>query len=133
MPFCWKCAQSASLASCSVLGQAICSLFGNSSSDHAPCHCQKQSLPEFIVAAIQIVSGIRPTLQQGWQATNQYTSGAQAQASDFYAKSRDYTSKTWSTYQPHVNRLSSDWKVCGFQILLVIWLMCERASAAMYI
>ncbi|KAK9826293.1 hypothetical protein WJX74_006225 [Apatococcus lobatus] len=58
----------------------------------------------------RMVAGIRPTLQQGWQATNQYTSGAQAQASDFYAKSRDYTSKTWNTYQPHVNRLSSDWK-----------------------
>lgn len=80
---------------------------------------------------MQIVSGIKPTLQQGWQATNQYTSGAQAQASDFYAKSRDYTSKTWSTYQPHVNRLSSDWKVRASDDA-GHGLFCERASAAMY-
>lgn len=59
----------------------------------------------------QIAANVRPTLQQGWEATNSYTSGAQASASDFYAKSRDYTSKTWSAYEPHVSRFSSDWKV----------------------
>ncbi|KAK9846741.1 hypothetical protein WJX84_012208 [Apatococcus fuscideae] len=58
----------------------------------------------------KVISSIRPSLQQGWQATNKYTSGGQAQASDFYAKSKQYGSKTWSTYQPHVTRMSSEWK-----------------------
>ena len=60
---------------------------------------------------VQIAANIRPTLQSMGQTTSKYTSGAQASASDFYAKSRDYTSKSWSAYEPHISRLSSDWKV----------------------